>query len=48
MVPSLPLTFSILPEELLILVVYMGVKVTACSGIYGDGVKAHAVASVPH
>jgi hypothetical protein len=28
--------------------VYMGVEVTACSGIYGDGVKAGAPAGVPH
>jgi hypothetical protein len=26
----------------------MGAKVIACSGIYGDGVKARAVASIPH
>jgi hypothetical protein len=28
--------------------VYMGVKVTSCNGIYGDGVKASAIAGVPH
>jgi hypothetical protein len=28
--------------------VYMGGKVTTCSEIYGDGVKAGVVASVPH
>jgi hypothetical protein len=44
MVPGISLNFSILPEELLTSMVYMGVEVTACSGIYGDGVKA----SVPH
>jgi hypothetical protein len=40
MVPGLLLNFSIFPEELLTSMVYMGVKVTTCSGIYGDGVKA--------
>ncbi len=28
--------------------VYMGVEVMACSGIYGDGVKVGAATSVPH
>jgi hypothetical protein len=28
--------------------VYMGVKVTTCNEIYGDGVKVSAAASVPH
>jgi len=28
--------------------VYMGVEVTACNGIYGDGVKASVTTSVPH
>jgi hypothetical protein len=48
MVPGLPLNFSILPEELLTSMVYMGVEVTACNGVYGDGVKAGAVVGVPH
>jgi hypothetical protein len=48
MVPSLPLNFSILPEELLTSMVYMGVEVTAYSGIYDDGVKVGATAGVPH
>jgi hypothetical protein len=48
MVLSLPLNFSILLEELLTSMVYMGVKVTIYSEIYGDGVKAGAVANVPH
>jgi hypothetical protein len=48
MVPGLPLNFSILPEELLTSMVYMGVEVTACNRIYGDGVKASAVVGVPH
>jgi hypothetical protein len=48
MVPGLPLNFSILPEELLTSMVYMGVEVTACNGIYGDGVKAGAARGVPH
>jgi hypothetical protein len=47
-VPGLPLNFSILPEELLTSMVYMGVKIMACNGIYGDGVKASAVTCVPH
>jgi len=28
--------------------VYMGVEVMACSGIYGDGVKAGAATRIPH
>jgi hypothetical protein len=48
MVHGLPLNFSILPEELLTSMVYMGVDVIACSEIYDDGVKAGAAASVPH
>jgi hypothetical protein len=48
MVLGLPLNFSILPKELMTSMVYMGVKVTTCSGIYGDGVKAGAVIGVPH
>jgi len=46
--PCIPLNFSILLEELLTSMVYMGVEVTACSGIYGDGVKVNAVTDVPH
>jgi hypothetical protein len=48
MVPGLPLNFSILPEELLTSMVYMGVEVTTCNGIYGDGVKTGATTCVPH
>jgi len=48
MVPSLPLNFSILLEELLTSMVYMGVDVTAYNGIYDDGVKTGAVTGVPH
>jgi hypothetical protein len=48
MVPSLLLNFSILLEELLTSIVYMGVKVTTCSGIFDDGVKIGAVVGVPH
>jgi hypothetical protein len=48
MVPGLPLNFSILLEELLTSMVYMGVEVTACNGVYGDGVKAGAIVRVPH
>jgi hypothetical protein len=28
--------------------VYMGVEVTTCSGIYGDGVKVGAAIGIPH
>jgi hypothetical protein len=45
---GLPLNFSILPEELLTSMVYMGVEVTFCNEIYGDGVKIGAVIGVPH
>jgi hypothetical protein len=48
MVPGLLLNFSILPEELLTSMVYVGVEVTACNGIYDDGVKAGATTGVPH
>jgi hypothetical protein len=47
-VSGLPLNFSILPEELLTSMVYMGVEITTCNGIYDDGVKAGGVVSVPH
>jgi hypothetical protein len=48
MVPGLLLNFLILLEELLTSMVYMGVEVTAYSGIYGDGVKAGLIAGIPH
>ncbi len=48
MVPGLLLNFSILPEEQLTSMVYMGVEVTACSRIYNDGVKAGVVVGIPH
>jgi hypothetical protein len=48
MVLGLPLNFSILLEELLTSMVYMGVEVTTWSRIYSDGVKAGATAGVPH
>jgi hypothetical protein len=48
MVPGLLLNFLILPKQLLTSMAYMGVEVTACSKIYGDGVKAGAVANIPH
>jgi hypothetical protein len=48
MVHGLLLNFSILPEELLTSMVYMGVEVMACSGIYDDGVKANVTAGIPH
>jgi hypothetical protein len=47
MVLGLLLNFSILPQELLTSMVYIGVEVTTCSEIYGDGVKVGAGASVP-
>jgi hypothetical protein len=47
-VPGLPLNFSILPEELLTSMVYIGVEVTACNGEYGDGVNVGAATGVPH
>jgi len=45
---GLSLNFSILPKELLTSMVYMGVEVTACNGIYGDGVKVGVATGVPH
>jgi hypothetical protein len=48
MVHGLLLNFSILPKELLTSMVYMGVDVMACNGIYDDGVKAGATIGVPH
>jgi hypothetical protein len=47
MVLNHPLNFSILPEELLTSMMYIGVEVMAYSGIYDDGVKVNGV-SVPH
>jgi hypothetical protein len=47
-VHGLSLNFSILPEELLTSMVYMGVDVTVCNRIYGDGVKIGAATSIPH
>jgi hypothetical protein len=48
MVPGLLLNFSIFPKELLTSMVYMGVEITDCSGIYGDDVKAGATTNIPH
>jgi hypothetical protein len=48
MIHGLLLNFSILPKELLTSMVYMGVEVTACSGIYDDGVKTGVATAVPH
>ncbi len=48
MVHGLLLNFLVLQEELLNSMVYMGVEVTACNEIYGDGVKAGTATSVPH
>jgi hypothetical protein len=46
MIPCLPLNFSIHPKKLLTSMVYMGVKVTAWSGIYDVGVRASATVGV--
>jgi hypothetical protein len=48
MVHGLLLNFSIIPKELLTSIMYMGVEVTACSKIYGDGVKVEVAVGVPH
>jgi hypothetical protein len=45
---GLPLNLSILPEELLTSMVYMGVEVITCNGVYGDGVNIGAATGVPH
>jgi len=45
---GLSLNFLILPKELLTSMVYMGVKVTVCNRIYGDGAKASAATNIPH
>jgi hypothetical protein len=47
-VHGLPLNFSILPEELLTSMVYIGVEVIACNGEYDDGVNVGAPTGVPH
>jgi hypothetical protein len=47
MVLGLPLNFSILLEEFLTSMVYMGVEVITCNGIYGDGMKAGAGTNIP-
>jgi len=48
MVLGLPMNFSILLEELLTSMVYIGVEIMVCSEIYGDGVKAGVTRSIPH
>jgi hypothetical protein len=48
MVPSLSLNFSIFPKELLTSMVYMGVEVMICNGIFNDGVQATMTIGVPH
>jgi hypothetical protein len=45
---GLLLNFSILPKELMTSMVYMGVEVMVCNGIYDDGLKAGAAIGVPH
>jgi hypothetical protein len=47
MVLGLLLNFSIFPKELLTSMMYMGVEVTICNGIYNDGVKVGAAAGIP-
>jgi len=47
-VPGLPLNFSILLEELLTSIVYMGAEVTTCNGVYSDGAKVGAAIGVVH
>jgi hypothetical protein len=44
---DLLLNFSILQEELMTSMVYMGVEVIVCNGIYGDGMKVCTVTGVP-
>jgi hypothetical protein len=48
MVLGFSLNFLILPKELLTSMVYMGVEVMACNGIYDDGVKANVAIGIPH
>jgi hypothetical protein len=48
LVPGFPLNFSILLEELLTSMVYMGVEVMVCNEVYDDGVKAGVATGVPH
>jgi hypothetical protein len=48
MVLGLLLNFSIFVEKLLTSMVYMGVVITICNGIYGDGVKANVAIGIPH
>ncbi len=45
---GLALNFSILPEELLTSMVYIGVEVSTYNEMYDDGVKACAAIGVPH
>jgi hypothetical protein len=48
MITGLSLNFSILLKELLTTMVYMGVEVTTCNGIYNDNVKISETVSIPH
>jgi hypothetical protein len=48
MVLGFLLNFLILPRELLTSMVYMGVEVTTCSGIYSDDVKTGVATGVPY
>jgi len=47
-VPGLLLNYSILQEELLTSMVYMGAEVTACNGVYGDGAKVGTTTGIVH
>jgi hypothetical protein len=40
--------FSILPKKLLTSMLYMGVEVMVCNGIYSDGVKVSVTSGIPH
>jgi hypothetical protein len=48
MVIFLSLIFLIIPKELLTSMMYMGLKVTPCSGIYDDDLKTSVATSIPH
>jgi hypothetical protein len=48
MVLGLSPNFSILPKELLTSMVYMGVEVMTCNGIYDDCMKEGATTCLPH
>jgi hypothetical protein len=47
-VHGLPLNFSILLKEVLTCMVYMGVEITTCNGVYDDGGNIGAAIGIPH